>query len=121
LLGGEGGKSAKVSPGTVTGSPARSAGSGDCPQTGQMRNLKDSSRDIQAELSGYQGRLLFIHGGADAEGLSGWAKVFEPFLKAAKAEHRHLAIAGADHDYHDLAAKRQAIEAAVAFLAAPGA
>ena len=99
--------------GTGTGSPARSAGSGDCPQT---RNLKDSSRDIQAELAGYKGRLLFIHGAADAEGLSGWTEVFEPFLMASKADYRHEAIPGADHDYHDYAAKRQAIEAVVAFL-----
>jgi alpha/beta superfamily hydrolase len=117
LLGGEGGKSAKAPSGDMDRKPADRSVSPEA----QTRNLKDSARDIQAELAGCKARLLFIHGGADAEGLSGWAKVFEPFLKAAKAEHRHLAIAGADHDYHDLAAKRQAIEATVAFLSEPGA
>ncbi len=82
----------------------------------QARNLKDSSRDIQAELAGYKGRLLFVHGAADAEGLSGWSDVFEPFLMKSEADYRHLAVPGADHDYHDLAGKRAAIGAVVDFL-----
>jgi dienelactone hydrolase len=103
LLRGEGGRSAQ----------AQADG-------GARRNLKDSRRDIQAELAGCRGRLLFVHGGADAEGLSGWRGVFAPFLAAAKVEHRHLAIAGADHDYHALAAKRQVLEAVVGFLSGEG-
>jgi len=87
---------------------------------GAKRNLKDSRRDIQAELAGCRARLLFIHGGADAEGLSGWREVFAPFLAAAKVGHRHLVVAGADHDYHALAAKRQVLDAVVGFLSGEG-
>ncbi|HOX08814.1 MAG TPA: alpha/beta hydrolase, partial [Planctomycetota bacterium] len=122
LLGGEGGKSAKVlrpqdgdcrlqaQPGTAG---SRYPASSPPPQT---RNLKDSARDIQAELAGCKARLLFIHGGADAEGQSGWTQVFEPFLMSSGADYRHETIAGADHDYHDWTAKRQAIGSVVAFL-----
>jgi len=96
LLRGEGGRSAR----------AGQSGAGQPP-----RNLKDSQRDIQAELAGFRGRLLFVHGGADAEGLSGWRGVFRPFLVEKRVEHSHLVIPGADHDYHDLAAKQLVIDA----------
>jgi dienelactone hydrolase len=100
LLLGEGGRSARA------GAPG-----------GPARNLKDSRRDIQAELADFRGRLLFVHGAADAEGLSGWREVFAPFLEAHAVDHRHALIAGADHDYHSLETKRQAIAAAAEFLA----
>jgi dienelactone hydrolase len=103
LLLGEGGKSARASD-----------------AKGERRNLKDSSRDIQGELASYAGRLLFVHGGADAEGLSGWRDVFAPFLSERGIAHRHEEIPGADHDYHSLAAKRRAIGLAAEFLASGG-
>jgi len=100
---GEGGRSARV----------RKADGG-------QRNLKDSERDIQAELAGYRGRLLFVYGAADAEGLSGWRGVLEPFLTRSGVDHRQVEVPGANHDYHGLAAKRRAIDAAVEFLAGAG-
>jgi dienelactone hydrolase len=102
LVLGEGGKSARAGGGKRGRAP---------------RNLKDSRRDIQSELAGYGGRLLFVYGAADAEGLSGWREVLEPFLRENGVEHRQMEIAGADHDYHGLGVKRKAIAAAVEFLA----
>jgi hypothetical protein len=101
LLGGEGGRSARV---------AAEGG-------GERRNLKDSSRDIQAELAGCRARMLFVHGAADAEGLSGWRAVWAPFFESTGLVHRHLEVPGSDHDYHSLAAKRRAIEETCDFLA----
>jgi uncharacterized protein len=96
LLRGEGGKSARAGE--------------------SKRNLKESRRDIQSELAGYQGRLLFVYGAADAEGLSGWRGVLGPFLEQHGVKHRQTEIPGADHDYHGLSAKQRAISAAVEFL-----
>jgi len=82
----------------------------------RARNLKDSRRDIQAELAGYRGRLLFVYGGADAEGLSGWRDVLGPALAAGNVRHHQMAIIGADHDYHGREAKRRAIDETITFL-----
>ncbi len=80
------------------------------------RNLKESRRDIQSELAGYKGRLLFVYGAADAEGLSGWREVLGPFLKQSGVEHRQMEIPGADHDYHGMGVKARAIAEVVEFL-----
>ena len=83
---------------------------------GGRRNLKDSKRDIQAELAAFSGRALFVHGAADAEGLSGWREVLGPFLAANRVDHLQVEVPGADHDYHSLSAKRRVIGAAADFL-----
>lgn len=100
LLGGEGGKSAR----------AGAAG----------RNLKDSKREVHEELGAYRGRLLFVFGELDAEGLSGWEKVFAPHLAARGVARRRLVVPDSDHDFHGLEAKRQAIAAVAEFLAGGG-
>jgi len=99
----------------VLGEGGRSARAGN--GSGARRNLKDSGRDIQAELAGFKGRLLFVYGAADAEGLSGWRGVLGPFLAEHGVEHSQVEVPGADHDFHSLGAKRQVIEAAAGFLA----
>jgi hypothetical protein len=105
LMLGEGGISARA----VNGSHNR-----------RKRNLKESKRDIQRELGDYNGRLCFIYGAADAEGISGWRSVLEPFLRAKGVSYRQAEIKGADHDFHGLAVKGQAIAAVIDFLTGTG-
>lgn len=99
------------------GEGGRSARAADAARPGERRNLKDSKRDIQAELAVFSGRLFFAYGAADAEGLSGWRGVLGPFLAAHRIDHLQMEVPGADHDFHSLGAKRQVIEAAADFLA----
>ncbi len=104
----------------LLGEGGESARAGKSEQQGEARNLKDSRRDIQSELGSYAGALLFIYGSADAEGLSGWRSVLEPFLKKSGRQYRQLEIPGADHDYHGLGVKERAVREAVEFLAEIG-
>lgn len=82
------------------------------------RNLKASRRDIQKDLAAFRGRLFFVYGAADAEGVSGWEEVLRPSLVESGVEHLQVEVAGADHDYHGWGARRQAIDATVRFLSA---
>jgi len=101
----------------LLGEGGRSARAGMPDGKGEARNLKDSRRDIQSELAEFPGELLFIYGSADAEGLSGWRNVLEPFMRENRRNYRQLEIPGADHDYHGLAVKERAAREAVEFLA----
>jgi hypothetical protein len=114
LFRGEGGRSAKI---PSSADAARTAGSAADAGTPSPHNLKDSRRDIQAELAGFHGRLFFVHGGLDAEGLSGWSGVFAPFFRTRGTDCRHSVIPDTDHDYHSLEAKLAVIAEVCRFLA----
>ena len=84
--------------------------------SGETRNLKDSSRDLMGALAKYRGGLLFVWGGADAEGM-GAKGHFETFARANSLDARFEVIDGANHNYYSLAWEREVIELATGFLA----
>jgi pimeloyl-ACP methyl ester carboxylesterase len=69
---------------------------------GAERNLKDSRRDVMAALATYPGRLLFVWGGADDEGM-GAKSHFEGFSLAHSLDARFEVIAGSNHNFYLLA------------------
>ncbi len=101
---GEGGRAARVVSGVEGNSGV------------DQRNLKDSARDIQAQLADFEGQLLFLYGESDIEGLNGWRSVLEPFFSSRQLSFRQIIISGVDHDYHHLGAKQLAMEATADFL-----
>jgi len=84
--------------------------------SGETRNLKDSSRDIMGSLAKYKGKLLFVWGGADAEGMGAKAH-FEEFARAHDLDARFEVIEGANHNYYSLEWEREAIKLAAGFTA----
>jgi len=84
--------------------------------SGRTRNLKDSSRDIMGSLAKHKGKLLFVWGGADAEGMGAKAH-FEEFAREHDLDARFEVIEGANHNYYSLEWEREAIELASGFAA----
>ena len=79
------------------------------------RNLKDSSRDILAELAHYPGRVLFVHGTKDPEGMLG-REHFQPFCSEHGVRAEFALIRGANHSYYSLAWEEDLLNQAIAFL-----
>jgi pimeloyl-ACP methyl ester carboxylesterase len=84
--------------------------------SGVTRNLKDSPRDLMGALAKYKGKLLFVWGGADPEGMGAKAH-FEEFAQANDLDARFEVVEGANHNYYSLEWEREAIELAAAFVA----
>jgi len=93
----------------------RRALKGDAPVQG-ARNLKDSSRDILAELADYPGRILFIHGSKDAEGMVGRDHFTAFCAERGVAAEFHL-IEGANHSFYSLHWEQELLDRTIAFLA----
>lgn len=104
----------KILTGRVNYRLVRRAVKGDGPAKGE-RNLKDSSRDILAELASYPGRILFIHGSKDAEGMVG-REHFQEFFAGAEARAEFHLIEGANHSFYSLAWEREIVDRSIAFL-----
>jgi len=83
--------------------------------TGEVRNLKDSSRDLMGALAGYRGRVLFVWGGADAEG-AGARRHFEGFAGEAGLDARFHVVEGSNHNFYSLAWEREAVDTVAGFL-----
>lgn len=84
---------------------------------GGTRNLKDSRYDLMAELARYRGRILFVWGSADPEGMG--AKVhFEDFVRAHSLDAEFRVIEGASHNFHSLAWEAEALALSAGFLEA---
>ena len=81
------------------------------------RNLKDSRRDVLAELSDYPGRVLFVHGSKDAEGMAGREHFQAFFADRPRRAAFHL-VEGANHSYYSLAWEREIVDRSLAFLEA---
>jgi dienelactone hydrolase len=65
-------------------------------------NPKDSARDIMKDLSSYPGRMLFVTGTLDPDGMAG-REVFRSFCRAHACDARFELIEGANHSYYDAA------------------
>jgi pimeloyl-ACP methyl ester carboxylesterase len=83
--------------------------------SGQTRNLKDSSRDLVGALLEYRGRLLFVWGGADAEGMGARAH-YEELARRGRLEVEYRVVEGANHNYYSLEWERDALEATLSFV-----
>ena len=79
------------------------------------RNLKDSGRDIMKEFSEYAGSVLFLYGGADAEGSSSRA-IYERFCAEHEIKADFDRIAGSNHNFYSLEWKRLAIERSAGWI-----
>jgi hypothetical protein len=82
--------------------------------SGETRNLKDSPRDLMGALGRFRGKLLFVWGGADPEGM-GAKGHFEEFVRAHSLDARVEVIDGANHNYYSLEWERAAMDLAVGF------
>jgi len=83
--------------------------------SGETRNLKDSTRDIMGSLAKYKGKLLFVWGSADSEGMGAKAH-FEEFARAHDLDARFEVIEGSNHNYYSLQWEREAIDMVAEFL-----
>jgi pimeloyl-ACP methyl ester carboxylesterase len=83
--------------------------------SGVTRNLKDSPRDLMGALGKFKGKLLFVWGGADPEGMGAKAH-FEEFISAHSLDAQVKIIEGANHNYYSLEWEREAIELATVFV-----
>ena len=79
------------------------------------RNLKDSRRDIMGSLAGYSGRILFMFGGADREGMGARAH-FGEFAEANRLDARFVVIEGSNHNFYSLRWEREAMDAVLEFV-----
>ena len=78
--------------------------------------LKRSSRDIMAEFTRYRGSVLFIYGGADAEGRQARAH-YEEFCATNGLDASFCVVEGSNHNFYSLAWEARLIEEATRFLA----
>jgi hypothetical protein len=94
-------------------------GGGKSPETGARpgggRDLKDSRRDVMAALADYTGRLLFVWGGSDDEGV-GARRHFEGFSRARSLDARFEVIAGSNHNFYSLAWERHLFDLVTQFV-----
>lgn len=79
------------------------------------RNLKESARDIMSDLKSYRGRILFVHGSKDPEGMVG-RQHFMEFHEHHGLEARFHLVEGANHSYYSLAWESAIVEASLAFM-----
>lgn len=84
---------------------------------GATRNLKDSSRDLMGELARYRGRVLFVWGGSDPEGMGAKAH-FEDFARASSLDAEFRVIEGSGHNFHSLRWEAEAVSLVADFLGA---
>ena len=78
--------------------------------------LKRSSRDLVAEFSLYVGSVLFIYGGADAEGRSARTH-YEEFCAEKGLDASFRAVEGSNHNFYSLAWEARLLDEAIRFLA----
>ena len=83
--------------------------------TADGRNLKDSSRDILADLATYRGRILFVHGDRDAEGMAG-RKHFMDFCGENGVDAEFHLVEGANHSFYSLAWEAEIAGRSIRFL-----
>ena len=107
----------KLVAGRVNYKLVRKAVRGSDAVTRQGRNLKDSRRDILAELADYPGRVLFIHGSKDAEGMAG-REHFQAFFADRPGQAEFHLVEGANHSFYSLAWEREIVDRSLAFLQA---
>jgi dienelactone hydrolase len=81
----------------------------------EQPNLKDSSRDILADLGRYPGRILFVHGSKDPEGMVG-RDHFMAFCRKKGVNARFHLIEGANHSFYSLAWEEEVIAESLRFL-----
>lgn len=81
------------------------------------RNRKESSRDIVAAFARYPGALLFLYGGADAEGDEG-RRHYEAFSREHGIRAAFHVVDGANHNFYSLAWEREVIDETVRFVGA---
>ncbi len=84
--------------------------------SGETRNLKDSSRDLMGELAKFKGKLLFVWGGADAEGM-GAKPHFEDFARANSLDAEFEVVEGSNHNFYSLGWEREVFDVVKGFLA----
>ena len=82
---------------------------------GQTRNLKDSSRDLMGALARFRGKVLFVWGGADAEGAGARAH-FEEFARASGLEAEFRTVEGSNHNFYSLEWERQVFDLVRGFV-----
>jgi dienelactone hydrolase len=77
---------------------------------GTQRDLQRSRRDVLSAISGYEGRVLLLFGAKDPEAVDA-ERLFREFCSQHGLAADFESIAGANHNFHSLAWKRQAVEA----------
>lgn len=98
--------------GNVLGGEADTTKKGNGDKT---RNLKDSKHDIMNKLTKFKGRIKFIWGGKDDEGLG--AKIhFEDFAKEHKLQTEFSVIEGANHNFYSKKWEDDLIAQAIEFF-----
>lgn len=83
------------------------------------RNLKDSERDILAELADYPGKLFFVHGDKDAEGMAG-REHFQEFCKENNLQAGFYLVEGANHSFYSLKWEDDIVERTIRFFGEGG-
>ena len=105
----------KVLRGRVHYDLVRKAVRGGDSSTHAGRNLKDSSRDVLRELADYRGRLFFVHGSKDGEGMVA-REHFMAFCRQNGVRADFHLVEGANHSYYSLAWEQEIVDRTVAFL-----
>jgi len=80
------------------------------------RNLKDSVRDIEAELSQWKGRALFVWGGGDEEAPPSRAHFEKLHADGMGQNCEFVTVPGANHNFYGQAWREELFERIAAFL-----
>jgi pimeloyl-ACP methyl ester carboxylesterase len=83
--------------------------------SGETRNLKDSSHDLMGELAQFEGGLLFVWGGADAEGM-GAKSHFEDFAREHALDAEFKVVEGSNHNFYSLEWEREVFDLVTGYL-----
>ena len=81
------------------------------------RNLKDSCRDVMAELAGFHGPALFIYGSRDDEAI-GAPETYAAFCEEHAIPATFHTVDGANHSYYSVEWERDVIETTLDWLQA---
>jgi alpha/beta superfamily hydrolase len=83
---------------------------------GQTRNLKDSARDLMGAIADYTGRLLFVWGSADPEGV-GARTHFETFCRDNGLHATFATVEGSNHSFYALHWEQELFDTLLEFTA----
>lgn len=80
------------------------------------RNLKDSTRDIEAELCGWKGRALFVWGGGDEEAPPSRTHFEKLHADGMGQNCEFVTVAGANHNFYGQAWREELFARISSFL-----
>lgn len=107
----------RVFKGEVSVKGAGRAMVGDSKPAAGGRNLKDSARDLMAAFGRFKGRVIFITGTKDPEGMGGY-ELFRGFCRRKGIAAEFHLVEGATHSYYSTAHKEEVIRLTLGWLGA---